>query len=95
MVIDVLYDEFLKMNKEVRTMIAAECVNNIFKTLKENYIPRLLANTNVGSFISTITTNDYHTILENLTNYSKNLIYNLLNDTITEITTIQNDFYQF
>lgn len=65
-----------------------------YKTLKENYIPKLLETTNATTFITIVTTNNYQAVFENLTNYGNNIIYNILNDIIHDITTIQNDFYQ-
>ena len=63
-----------------------------YETLKNDFNTNLNSISNVSQFITYININQYIEIMENMCNYGLNLIYNILNDYITEIYNTQQKF---
>jgi len=61
-------------------------------TLKNTYLPQLLNETNVSSYINMVNKNNYLGLFENIVNYGNDIIYNTLNDLLTDIENTQSTF---
>lgn len=63
-----------------------------YKSLKDTYLPQLINETNISSFINMVKINNYIDMFGNLVVYGENIIYNSLNDLLNDIKSTQTRF---